>query len=187
MTYVSKLCSAHPNRFGFFAALPGLEDLEGAISEIHSVFRRLKADRVTLSTSYAGQYLGSKEFEQVWAALDETRAVVRVHPNNSFAAAFTTPFLPQPLIDYPHETTRTASDLVLGGRKRQFPTARLFYLMPEGRCPTLPTGSRYSGRSSSMAPLTTRIPHVVLSKPWQTSSRSTSTWPSVDHQPFWSC
>lgn len=69
--YASELCSAHPNRFGFFAALPGLEDLKGAISEIHYVFRRLKADGVTLSTSYAGQYLGAKEIEPVWAALDE--------------------------------------------------------------------------------------------------------------------
>ena len=92
--YASELCSAHPNRFGFFAALPRLEELEGAISEIHYVFRQLKADGVTLSTSYAGQYLGAKEFEPVWAALDEARVLVHVHPNHSFAAACTTPFSP---------------------------------------------------------------------------------------------
>ncbi|KAI4234154.1 MAG: hypothetical protein LQ349_003970 [Xanthoria aureola] len=73
--YASELCSAHPNRFGFFTALLGLEDLEGAISEIHYVFRRLKADG--------------------------------------------------PLVDYRHEPIRTASDLVLSGRKRQFPNCKV--------------------------------------------------------------
>ncbi|CAL8574616.1 hypothetical protein XPA_000570 [Xanthoria parietina] len=135
--YASELCSAHPNRFGFFAALPGLEDLEGAISEIHYIFRQLKADGVTLSTSYAGQYLLAKEFEPVWAALDEARAVVHVHPNHSFAAAFTTPFLPQPLVDYPHETTWTASDLVLSGQKRQFPNCKVILSHAGGMLPYL--------------------------------------------------
>lgn len=135
--YASELCSAHPSRFGFFAALPGLDDLEGAMSEIGYVFQSLQADGVTLFTSYAGQYLGAKAFEPVWAELDKFHAVVHVHPNHSFAAPFTTPFLPQPLIDYPHETARTASDLVLSGRKRQFPSCKVILSHAGGTLPYL--------------------------------------------------
>ncbi|KAL8898071.1 MAG: hypothetical protein Q9207_006887 [Kuettlingeria erythrocarpa] len=53
--------------------------------------------------------------------LNERHAVVHVHPIHSREAPFTTPFLPQPLIDYPHESARTASDMLLSGRKRQVP------------------------------------------------------------------
>ena len=69
--------------------------------------------------------------------MDEARAVVHVHPNHSFAAAFTTPFLPQPLVDYPHEPTRTASDLVLSGRKRQFPNCKVILSHAGGTLPYL--------------------------------------------------
>ncbi|KAL8842102.1 MAG: hypothetical protein Q9176_002794 [Flavoplaca citrina] len=133
--YAFEICSAHPKRFGFFAALPGLDDLEGALSEIDYVFNSLRADGVTLFTSYGGEYLGSKIFESVWAALDKIHAVVHVHPNHSFAAPFTTPFLPQPFIDYPHETARTASDLVLSGRKRQFPSCKVILSHAGGTLP----------------------------------------------------
>ncbi|KAL8998311.1 MAG: hypothetical protein Q9169_002625 [Polycauliona sp. 2 TL-2023] len=135
--YAYELCSAYPKRFGFFAALPGLHDLDGAISEIKYVFDSIKADGVTLFTSYDGHYLGSKAFEPIWAELDKTCAVVHVHPNHSFAAPFTTPFLPQPFIDYPHETGRTASDLVLSGRKRQFPSCKVILSHAGGTLPYL--------------------------------------------------
>ncbi|KAL8913301.1 MAG: hypothetical protein Q9171_001865 [Xanthocarpia ochracea] len=135
--YAFELRSAHPKRFGFFAALPGLDDYEGVVSEIKYVFDNLKADGVTLFTSYGGQYLGAKAFESVWAELHKYHAVIHVHPNHSFAAPFTTPFLPQPLIDYPHETSRTASDLVLSGRKRQFPNCKVILSHAGGTLPYL--------------------------------------------------
>ncbi|KAL8670614.1 MAG: hypothetical protein Q9168_004863 [Polycauliona sp. 1 TL-2023] len=135
--YAYELCSVYPKRFGFFAALPGLDDLEGAITEIKYVFNSLRADGVTLFTSYGGQYLGSKDFEPIWAELAKQNAVVHIHPNHSFAAPFTTPFLPQPFIDYPHETARTASDLVLSGRKRQFPSCKVILSHAGGTLPYL--------------------------------------------------
>ncbi|KAL8770524.1 MAG: hypothetical protein Q9209_003780 [Squamulea sp. 1 TL-2023] len=135
--YAFDLRSAYPKRFGFFAALPGLDDLEGVISEIAYVFDDLKADGITLFTSYGGQYLGAKAFEPIWAALDEHRTVIHVHPNHSFAMPSTTPVLPQPLIDYPHETARTATDLVLSGRKRQFPHCRIILSHAGGTLPYL--------------------------------------------------
>lgn len=123
--YAFDLRAADPQRFGFFAALPGLGDLEGSLAEIKHAFEDLQADGVTLFTSYQGKYLGAEEFAPVWAALDEYHAVVHVHPIHSREAPFTTPFLPQPLIDYPHETARTASDLILSGRKRQVPQCKI--------------------------------------------------------------
>ncbi|KAI4233823.1 MAG: hypothetical protein L6R40_006948 [Gallowayella cf. fulva] len=135
--YAFELRAAHPGRFGFFAALPGLEDRDGAVAEIRYALDDLGADGITLFTSYGGQYLGAKVFEPIWAELDKYHAVIHVHPNHSFSAPFTTPFLPQPLIDYPHETARAASDLVLSGRKGQFPNCKIILSHAGGTLPYL--------------------------------------------------
>lgn len=133
--YASSLRAAAPERFGFFATLPGLWDPEGAMAEIRHALVDLKADGVTLFTSYGGKYLGAKEFEPIWAELDKHHAVVHVHPVQSREPMFTTPFLPQPLIDFPHESARTASDLVLSGRKRQFPNCKVILSHGGGTLP----------------------------------------------------
>ncbi|KAL8811857.1 MAG: hypothetical protein Q9223_001396 [Gallowayella weberi] len=135
--YAFELRAAYPGRFGFFAALPELVDYEGAVAEIKHAFDDLKADGVTLFTSYGGQYLGAKTFEPIWAELDKYHAVVHIHPIHSFSAPFTTPFLPQPLIDYPQETARAASDLVLSGRKRQFAKCKIILAHAGGTLPYL--------------------------------------------------
>ncbi|KAL8723870.1 MAG: hypothetical protein Q9181_007120, partial [Wetmoreana brouardii] len=78
--YAFALRATHPQRFGFFAALPGLMDQEGVMTEIQYAFENLKADGATLFTSYNGKYLGAKEFELIWATLKKHHAVVHVHP-----------------------------------------------------------------------------------------------------------
>ncbi|KAL9598999.1 MAG: hypothetical protein Q9219_004113 [cf. Caloplaca sp. 3 TL-2023] len=133
--YAYDLRTANPGRFGFFATLPGLMDLEGAMAEIQHALGELQADGITLFTSYGGKYLGAQEFEPIWAALDKHHAVVHIHPIHSSEAPFATPFLPQPLIDYPHESARTASDLVLSGRKRQYPDCKVILSHAGGTLP----------------------------------------------------
>lgn len=133
--YASDLRAASPERFGFFATIPGLLDPEGTMAEIQHALVDLKADGVTLFTSYGGKYLGAKEFEPIWAELDKHHAVVHVHPVQSREPMFTTPFLPQPVIDFPHESARTASDLVLSGRKRQFPNCKVILSHSGGTLP----------------------------------------------------
>lgn len=132
-----ELRAANPARFGFFASLPSLTDQEGTLAEIDHAFEHLQADGITLFTSYEGKYLGAKEFQPVWDRLNQVKAVVHVHPIHSGEAPFTTPFLPQPLIDYPHETARTASDLVLSGRKHQFPDCKIILSHAGGTFPSL--------------------------------------------------
>ncbi|KAI4286720.1 MAG: hypothetical protein L6R35_004025 [Caloplaca aegaea] len=133
--YAAEVRADLSERFGFFAALPALTDTEGSMAELKYALDELAADGITLFTSYDGKYLGAKEFEPIWAELDRRHAVIHVHPVHSRGALFTTPFLPQPLIDYPHESTRTASDLVLSGRKRQYPNCKIILSHAGGTLP----------------------------------------------------
>ncbi|KAI4128673.1 MAG: hypothetical protein LQ338_002619 [Usnochroma carphineum] len=133
--YAAELRVEWPTKFGFFAAIPELTDPGGAIAEIKYAFESLKTDGITLFSSYHGKYLGAKEFEPVWAELDKRHAVVHIHPTTSRGASSATPFLPLPLLDYPHESARTASDLVLSGRKRQFPNCKVILSHAGGTLP----------------------------------------------------
>ncbi|KAL8959312.1 MAG: hypothetical protein Q9183_005656, partial [Haloplaca sp. 2 TL-2023] len=56
--YAFDLRAAHPGRFGFLGLLPSLLDEEGVLAEIDFLFEALKADGVSLWTSYDGRYLG---------------------------------------------------------------------------------------------------------------------------------
>ncbi|PYI07080.1 2-amino-3-carboxymuconate-6-semialdehyde decarboxylase [Aspergillus sclerotiicarbonarius CBS 121057] len=112
--YVAGLRDANPDRFGFFAALPCLLDTEGALEEIRYSLDVLKAEGVTLLL-----------------------AVVFIHPTHPADTNRVNPSLPQPAIDYPHETTRTAVDLLTTGTKRDFPDCKVILSHAGGTLPYL--------------------------------------------------
>ncbi|KAL3466890.1 hypothetical protein BJX64DRAFT_301331 [Aspergillus heterothallicus] len=105
--YAASLRQQHPKSFSFFAALPSLMD----------------ADGVTLFTRYGdgNKYLGHDIFAPIWEELNARKAVVFIHPTHPVNTTWTNPLLPQPVIDYPHETTRTAVDLIISNITQKFP------------------------------------------------------------------
>lgn len=135
--YAVSIRAQQPDKFGFFGALPSLTDVEGAIEALKYALDELKADGITLFTSYDGKYLGHKDFEPIWAELDKRSAVIFVHPCHTPSAVWASAQLPQPIIDYAHETTRTACDLIISGRKRQFPACKIILSHAGGTLPFL--------------------------------------------------
>ncbi|KAL8726431.1 MAG: hypothetical protein Q9166_006709 [cf. Caloplaca sp. 2 TL-2023] len=103
--YSASLRDQHPSQFGFFAALPSLEDVAAC----------LKADGVNLLTSYGGKYLGHPAFRPGWDELDRQSAVIFVHPGlENMGQPIPEPIpLPVPITDWTHETTRTAAHLIM--------------------------------------------------------------------------
>jgi predicted TIM-barrel fold metal-dependent hydrolase len=57
--------------------------------------------------------------------LDERGAVVFVHPTHPVDTTLVNSRLPQPMIDYPHETTRTAVNLITSGAVRSHPKVKI--------------------------------------------------------------
>ena len=126
---------SNPSRLGFFGALPSLNDIEGCITEIRYALDEKRADGITLFTSYGDKYLGHPDFKPIWEELNKRNAVVFVHPTHSPTGDWASPQLQQPIIDYPHETTRTACDLIVSGRKRQFPNCKIILSHAGGTLP----------------------------------------------------
>ena len=135
--YGASFRKSNPARLGYFAALPNINDVEGCIAEIKFALDEQKADGVTLFTSSDGRYLGHPDFKPIWKELNERHAVVFIHPTHTPSGEWTSPQLQQPIIDYPHETTRTASDLIMSGRIRECPDCKIILSHAGGTLPYL--------------------------------------------------
>ena len=138
--YVASLVRAEPNRFGMFASLPNLTDVEGTLEEIRYAHSTLGADGFTVFTSYGDEknprYLGHETFGPIWAELNRLRTVAFVHPSHA-PSNIVNRYLPQPGMDYPHETARTAADLVTSGTRRKFPDIKIILSHGGGTLPVL--------------------------------------------------
>ncbi|KAM7214028.1 hypothetical protein V8F06_010600 [Rhypophila decipiens] len=130
----------HPDNFGFFATLPPLaHNLPAVLDEVSYALDTLKADGVTLFTRYGKHYLGHPSFGPLWDELDKRGAVVFIHPTHSVGADLVSSVLPQPVIDYPHETTRTAVDLITSGTFKEHPNVKIILSHAGGTLPYLAT------------------------------------------------
>ncbi|MFF1451006.1 amidohydrolase family protein [Streptomyces sp. NPDC058274] len=120
--YAASCVAGHPDRFGFFAALP-LPDVDGALAEAAHALDELGADGVSLPAHTDGTYLGDPAHEPLFAFLDERSAVVHIHPSDLPGPPV--PGLPPFAADFLLDTTRAAMNLVLHDIPRRFPNLRL--------------------------------------------------------------
>ncbi|TGJ84783.1 hypothetical protein E0Z10_g3958 [Xylaria hypoxylon] len=137
--YTAAICASQPTRYGFFASIPSLLDPASAQEEIVYALDKLGADGITLYTRYGkgNHYLGHPDFRTTWDLLNERGAVVFIHPTHPVDTALVNSTLPQPMIDYPHETTRTAVDLITSGYVRSYPKAKIILSHAGGTLPYL--------------------------------------------------
>jgi 6-methylsalicylate decarboxylase len=114
-SYAAQIRNDDPSHYGFFTSLPDLLNTELALKEIEYGLDTLKADGVILFTRYGNNnhYLGHPNFRPIWEELNRRKAVVFVHPTHAVDTNLVNKHLPQPMFDYPHETGRTAMDLIL--------------------------------------------------------------------------
>ncbi|KAL0576919.1 hypothetical protein V5O48_005065 [Marasmius crinis-equi] len=128
--YVSEICRRYPERFGFFATVPFLDDVEGVLKEIRYALDELGAQGISLASSYgdgpAAKYIGDDTYDQVWAELDRRKAIVFLHGAQTPSS---TPYphasLGIPIVEVPNETFKAAAHLVVSGRKRKYADATI--------------------------------------------------------------
>ncbi|KAI0876620.1 amidohydrolase family protein [Hypoxylon argillaceum] len=130
---------SNPTRIGFFATLP-LEDVAVAIEELCYAFDTLEADGVTLFTNYGGKYLGHQDFQPLWRELNQRGAVVFIHPisENGLGCPHTNA-LPPPIVDFPHETTKTAVNLITSDTVKNNPNCKIILSHGGGTLPFVAT------------------------------------------------
>lgn len=128
------LQARHPGRFGQFASLP-LPDIDGSLKEIAYSLDTLKANGVILFTNYDGKYLGDPMYAPVMEELNRRKAVAFIHPNEPPYQLGGQP--PASVLEFPFDTTRAATSLIMSGALRRWPDIRFVLSHAGGALPYL--------------------------------------------------
>lgn len=132
--HAAELRAQYKGRFGSFASLP-LPDVDASLQEVAYALDTLGADGFILFTSYAGRYLGDELFLPLYEELDRRHAVVLVHPNQP---PYDIPKVaPASVLEFPFETTRTATSLIIAGVMTRFRNIRFILSHAGGALPFL--------------------------------------------------
>jgi predicted TIM-barrel fold metal-dependent hydrolase len=134
--YGAQMVSDHPGRFGLFAAMP-LPDIDATLKEIAYAYDTIKADGISLFTSYGDRWLGDESFRPVMEELNRRKAVVAVHPtaadccrNLNYAAVAGVN-----AIEYGTDTTRAIMNLTFNGDAVRYPDIRYIWSHAGGSVP----------------------------------------------------
>ncbi len=134
--YAAKLVADYPHRFGMFVNLP-LPDIDGSLKEIAYGLDVLKADGVSLFTSYGDKWLGDPAFDPVFEELNRRKAVVYTHPTLPDCCRNLVPGIPNSSIEYGTDTTRAIGRMIFSGASQRYPDLRLIWSHAGGTMPYL--------------------------------------------------
>jgi 6-methylsalicylate decarboxylase len=118
--YVRTLASEHPGRFGMFAMLP-MPHVDESLKEIEHAFDALKADGIGMMTSYGDRWLGYPEFTPVLEELNRRKATVYTHPNRANCCVNLVRGVPEAVVEFGADTTRTIASLLFSGATLRLP------------------------------------------------------------------
>lgn len=122
----AKMVGAYENRFGLFASLP-LPDVDGSLREIEYSFDTLKADGVSVITSYDDKWLGDSSFDPVFEELNRRKAVVFTHPLEPNCCKNPLEGIGPQTLEYPTDTTRAIINLLLSNAATRYPDVQFIF------------------------------------------------------------
>ena len=156
--YSARLVADSRGRFGMFAAMP-MPSVEGTLREIGYALDTLKADGIGLLTSYGDKWLGDPTFTPVLEELNRRRAVVYTHPTTADCCGRLIPDVPDSVIEWGTDTTRTIASLVFSGAAARFRDLTLIFSHGGGTLPFLT--ERFTRLPLANAQLAARVPDGV--------------------------
>jgi predicted TIM-barrel fold metal-dependent hydrolase len=155
--YGAQLARDNPGRFGLFAPVP-MPDVEGTLREIEYALDTLKADGIELMTSYGDKWLGHPDFDPVFEELNRRKALIYVHPLAAACSIDLIEWVPDALIEYPHDTSRAVLSLLFSGTLARLPDIRFIFCHAGGTVPFLSGRILHSGSNRAFLD---RVPNGV--------------------------
>jgi 6-methylsalicylate decarboxylase len=124
--WTRKLANEHPGRFGVFAMLP-MPNIDDSLKEIAYAFDTLKVDGVGLMTNYNNKWLGDDAFAPVFEELNRRKAVVYSHPISPSCCVNVLPGVPDYIVEWGADTTRTIASLIFTGASMKYPEINFIF------------------------------------------------------------
>ena len=131
--YAADMVLRHPGRFGYFAVLP-LPDVDASLKEID---RNRTAHGFGLYTNYGGGWLGDAKFAPLLDELHRRKALVFVHPMVCPQCTGMLAGVPDAIMEYPFDTTRTIASLLYSGALARYRDIRFIFTHGGGALPML--------------------------------------------------
>jgi predicted TIM-barrel fold metal-dependent hydrolase len=159
--YGAGMATDHPGRFGLFAGLP-LPSIDDSLAEIAYALDVLRADGIGLLTSYDNKWLGNPAFAPVMHELNRRKAVVYVHPTTADCCRNLLPMIPDWVVEFPVDTTRTITSLLFSGTILRCPDIKFIFSHCGG---ILPMISEHLVRMAAIDPkIAALVPAGVLTE-----------------------
>ena len=134
--YSAKLVADGKGRFGMFAVMP-MPHVDATLNEIAYALDTLKADGIGMLTSYGDKWLGDSAFTPVMEELNRRRAVVYTHPTTANCCSNLIPDVPDSIIEWGTDTTRTIASLVFSGTAARVRDVKFIFSHGGGTLPFL--------------------------------------------------
>lgn len=132
--YGARMVADHPSRFGLFASLMVLPDVNAALKELEYALDTLKADGIGLMSHYGqGTYLGDPELDPVLEEMNRRGVVAFVHPASPwyeyrFAPDRNPVQMPRfGSPDLPFDTTRAVMNILERDTAFRFPNIKFIW------------------------------------------------------------
>jgi 6-methylsalicylate decarboxylase len=148
--YAAEMAARYAKRFAVLAVLP-LPDVEAALNEIEYAYDTLNVAGIGLYTNYGGDWLGAPAFAPILDELNRRRAVVLVHPLTCPQCTGMLADIPDAILEYPFDTTRTIASLLYSGSLARCSDISFIFAHGGGALPMLAHRiTRYVGINKSI-------------------------------------
>ena len=134
--FLAEMVRSRPDRFGGFAILP-LPDIDGALEELARGLDELGLDGVVLMTNALGHYLGDRLYRPLFDELQRRAALVFIHPTLSPDPGAHGLGIPDSLLDFPVDTSRTVAQMHYSGTFARTPDVKYVLSHAGGTVPYL--------------------------------------------------
>jgi 6-methylsalicylate decarboxylase len=134
--YTQQLVRDYPGRFGHFAALP-LPDTDGSLREIEYAFDTLKADGISLWTSYGDKWPGDPVFAPVYEELNRRKAILFIHSAPPSCCRDIQPGVADSVVEYDFDIARAVVSYLKSDSFRRYPNIRFIFPHSGGTLPVL--------------------------------------------------
>jgi 6-methylsalicylate decarboxylase len=124
--FAAQLAGDHKGRFGRFAQMP-MPYVDETLKEIAYALDVLKADGISLMTSYEDKYLGDPAFAPVWDELNRRKATVFNHPTDPKCCTANIAGFSPIYIEYGTDTTRTVASLIFNHAAERCPDVNFIF------------------------------------------------------------
>ncbi|MGH8927573.1 MAG: amidohydrolase family protein [Acidimicrobiia bacterium] len=136
---LAEAVSRYPDRFVGLGTVP-LQDEKAAVEELRRCMDQLDFKGLEIGTNVEGEELSAPRLDPFWEAVEETGAVVFVHPTGFTQPQRLTEHYFFNLIGHPIENTLAIANLIFGGTMERFPAVKIVVAHGGGYLPA------YAGR-----------------------------------------